>query len=450
MKRVLLKGGRIVDPATRTDGRLDLLVEGGRVVAREASIQSSDDTQVVDVSGLVVTPGIVDMHVHFREPGREDEETILSGSVAAAHGGVTSVAAMPNTQPAIDTRSWVEYVLERESPINVYAIAAATVGRDGKQLTEMAELAEAGAVAFSDDGNPIVSATMMRRALEYSSMVGRPLISHCEDPDLSRDGVANEGLASTRAGLKPVPGAAEETMVARDIILARVTGARLHIAHVSTAGSVELVRRAKEDGIAVTCETCPHYFSLTDDEVRTYDTSVRVNPPLRSRSDVDAIRDGLADGTIDAIASDHAPHSLEEKQVEFDAAPPGMTGVETLLPVTMTYLVQPGFVTLERAVELMTADPANILGIIAGSLEVGAPADVVAFDADRGWTPTKEWFRSKSGNSPFIGRALRGRALFTMVRGEVVFEEEERNAGAGDRNAHEENGSGPRELTLLA
>ncbi len=450
MTRVLLKGGRLIDPATRTDERLDLLIEGGRVVGREPDIDASGDVRVTDVSGLVVAPGLVDMHVHFREPGREDEETILSGSIAAAHGGVTSVAAMPNTEPAIDTRSWVDYVLERESPINVYAIAAVTVGRQGRMLTEMAELAEAGAVAFSDDGNPIVSATMMRRALEYASMVGRLVIAHCEDPDLSRDGVANEGLASTMSGLKPVPAAAEETMVARDVILAGLTGARLHVAHVSTRGSVELIRRAKEDGVAVTCETCPHYFSLTDDEVRTYDTSVRVNPPLRSREDVDAVREGLADGTIDAIASDHAPHSLEEKQVEFDAAPPGMIGVETLLPVTLTHLVRPGFVTLERAVELMTADPANILGIRAGSLEVGAPADVVAFDPGVEWTPEKEWFRSRSKNSPFIGRVLSGRAVLTMVRGEVVFEDERKTATTGERDAHEENGSGSRELPLLA
>ncbi len=449
MSRVLLKGGRLVDPATQTSGRFDLLIDGGRVVAREPEIEAAEGMRVIDVSGLVVAPGLVDMHVHFREPGREDEETVLSGSIAAAHGGVTSVAAMPNTEPAIDTRSWVEYVLDRESPINVYAIAAATVGRQGRALTEMAELAEAGAVAFSDDGNPIVSATMMRRALEYASMVNRPVISHCEDPDLSRDGVANEGFAATMAGLRPVPAAAEETMVARDIVLAGVTGARLHIAHVSTRGSVELVRRAKEDGIAVTCETCPHYFSLTDDEVRSYDTSMRVNPPLRNAADVEAVREGLADGTIDAIASDHAPHSLEEKQVEFDAAPPGMTGVETLLSVTLTHLVRPGFVTLERAVELMTTDPANILGIRAGSLEVGAPADVVAFDDNLDWIPEKDWFRSKSANSPFIGRPLRGRAVLTMVRGEVAFEEERKATEAGERDAQEENGGGSRELPLL-
>lgn len=449
MKRILLSGGRLVDPATRANEHLDVLIEGGRVVAREASLVAPEDAFVIDVSGLVITPGLVDMHVHFRDPGREDEETILTGSIAAAHGGVTSVAAMPNTEPAIDTRSWVEYVLERESPVNVYAIAAITMGREGKALTEMAELAEAGAVAFSDDGSPVRSATVMRRALEYSSMVGRPIVAHCEDVDLSGTGVANEGLSATKAGLRPIPAAAEEVMVARDTILARVTGARLHVAHVSTKGSVELIRRAKEDGVAVTCETCPHYFSLSDDEVRTYDTNVRVNPPLRSASDVAAVRQGLADGTIDAIASDHAPHSIEEKQVEFDAAPPGMIGVETLLPITITHLVEPGYVTLERAVELMTADPANILGIRAGSLEVGAPADVTVFDPKLGFTVTREWFRSKSKNSPFIGREMRGRALLTIVRGEVVFEEERGTAAPDEREAHEEGERGSRELSLL-
>jgi len=444
-----LRGGRLMDPASRTDDLLDVLIEEGKVVAREPAI-AADDATVIDVSGLVVAPGLVDMHVHFREPGREDEETILSGSLAAAHGGVTSVAPMPNTEPAIDSRSWVEYVIDHESPINVYPIAAVTVGRAGQQLTEMAKLAEAGAVAFSDDGSPVVDANVMRRALEYASMVGRTIVSHCEDPALVLGGVVNEGLASTMSGLRPVPAAAETTMVARDIILAGTTGARLHIAHVSTRGSVEMVRRAKDEGVEVTCETCPHYFSLTDDEVRTYDTNLRVNPPLRGEDDVQAIREGLADGTIDAIASDHAPHSLEEKQVEFDAAPPGMIGVETLLPVTLKYLVEPGHVTLDRALELMTTDPANILGIRAGTLEAGAPADVVVFDPERSWVPTREWFRSKSRNSPFIGRELRGAAVLTMVRGEVVFRDEEPTAASGEGDAGEESERRAGEIPLHA
>ncbi|MBD3348578.1 MAG: amidohydrolase family protein [Candidatus Eisenbacteria bacterium] len=449
MKRVLLKGGRLIDPSTDTDERLDVLVEDGRIAAREHSV-TAEDARVIDVSGLVVAPGLVDMHVHFRDPGREDEETILSGSTAAAHGGVTSVATMPNTDPSIDTRSWVEYIAGHESPINVFPIAAITMGRKGESLTEMAELARAGAVGFSDDGSPVVDANVMRRALEYASMVGRPVIAHCEDPALARDGVANEGPASTMSGLRPVPAAAEVTMVARDIVLAKATGARLHIAHVSTAGAVDLVRRAKEDGVDVTCETCPHYFSLTDNEVRTYDTNVRVNPPLRSESDVRAIREGLADGTIDVIASDHAPHSLEEKQVEFDAAPPGMIGVETLLPVALKYLVEPGHLSLGKTIELLACGPAGILGIERGTLTAGAAADVVVLDPERSWTPSREWFRSKSKNSPFIGRELRGRAVLTLVRGEVAFEHEDLAATPDEGDSGEEGDRSARQLPLHA
>jgi dihydroorotase len=449
MSRLLLRGGRVIDPATRLDDRVDLLIADGVIADVGGDIAPPDGTDVIDVEGTVVAPGLVDMHVHFRDPGREDEETILSGSIAAAHGGVTSVAAMPNTEPAIDTPSWVEYVGSVESPITVYPIAAITVGRKGKILTEMAELSAAGAVAFSDDGSPVSSGTVMRRALEYATMVGRPIVSHCEDLDLVAGGVANEGLASTLAGLRPIPAAAEEAMVARDILLARTTGARLHIAHVSTAGSVELVRRAKDDGIAVTCEACPHHFSLTDDAVRTYDTNTRVNPPLRSATDVAAIKVGLADGTIDAIASDHAPHSLEEKQVEFDAAPPGMIGVETLLPLTLTHLVQSGTITLERAIELLTTDPAKILGIPAGSLEIGAQADVVVFDPEWAWEVTRDWFRSKSKNSPFIGRTLKGRVILTVAKGEIVFRDEE-PTGVHHGDAQEEGEPEPRELPVHA
>jgi dihydroorotase len=449
MRKILLRGGRVIDPATRVDGQLDVLIAGGVVADRGSEVTPPSDAEVIDVGGMVVAPGLVDMHVHFRDPGREDEETILTGSIAAAHGGVTSVGAMPNTEPAIDTPSWVEYVASVESPITVYPIAAITVGRRGSTLTEMAELAAAGAVAFSDDGSPVASGTVMRRALEYASMVGRPIISHCEDLDLVAGGVANEGLASTLAGFRPIPAAAEEAMVARDLLLARTTGARLHIAHVSTRGSVDLIRRAKEDGIAVTCEACPHHFSLTDDAVRGYDTSTRVNPPLRSAADVAAIKVGLADGTIDAIASDHAPHSLEEKQVEFDAAPPGMIGVETLLPLTLTNLVQSGTITLERAIELLTTDPANILGIPAGSLEIGAVADVMVFDPEWAWEITRDWFRSKSKNSPFIGHTVKGRVILTVAKGEVVFRDEE-STGFDDGDAHAEGEPEPRELPVHA
>jgi dihydroorotase len=449
MRKTLLRGGHLVDPATRTDARLDLLIVDGVIAARAAALAPDEETRVVEVAGAVVAPGFVDIHVHLREPGREDEETIASGSVAAAHGGVTSVAAMPNTEPAIDTASWVEYVRTRESVVRVYPVAAITVGRAGKALTEMAELAAAGAVAFSDDGSPVASATVMRRALEYSILADRPVISHCEDRDLSANGLMHEGLASTIAGLRGIPAAAEEVAVARDLILARTTGAKLHVAHVSTRGSVELVRRAKEDGIAVTCETCPHYFCLTDQDVRTYDTSLRVNPPLRSADDVAAIKEGLSDGTIDAIASDHAPHSREEKQVEFDAAPPGMIGLETLLPLTLTHLVRPGVISLERAIELLSTDPASILALPGGSLAVGSPADVAVFDPDVQWTVAGDWFLSKSRNSPFIGRTLAGRVLLTVSRGEIVFEDK-RPGDARDGDAREEGTSDRRELSCHA
>jgi len=423
VRKLLIRGGRLMDPDTRTDERLDLLIVDGVVAERAPGLTPDEETSVIEAAGAIVAPGLVDMHVHLREPGREDEETIESGSRAAAHGGITAMAAMPNTEPAIDTASWVEFVRNHESQITVYPIAAVTKGRAGETLTEMAELARAGAVAFSDDGSPVVSPSIMRRALEYSAMVGLPIVSHCEELGLVGAGVMHEGLASTMAGLRPIPAAAEEIAVARDIILAKMTGASLHIAHVSTKGSVELVRRAKDEGVAVTCETCPHYFTLTDDDVRSYDTSMRVNPPLRSASDVAVIKVGLADGTIDAIASDHAPHSLEEKQVEFDAAPPGMIGLETLLPLTLTQLVQPGTVTLERAIELMSTDPASILGIPHGSLAVGAPADVTVFDPDWVWEITEDWFVSKSKNSPFTGLKVQGRVTHTVSRGEIVFEE---------------------------
>ncbi len=445
MKRMILRGGRVIDPASNTDATLDVLIADGAIAEIGSSIDAADATEI-DVSGLVVAPGLVDIHVHLREPGREDEETIASGTHAAVHGGVTTVAAMPNTEPAIDDPSWVEYVRARGREATVHPIAAITMGREGKTLTGMAELEAAGAVAFSDDGCSVLSANVMRRALEYASMVGRPVIAHCEDPALVGHGVMHEGLASTRAGLRPIPAAAEEVMVARDIILAADTGARLHIAHVSTAGSVELVRRAKADGVPVTCETCPHYFSLTDDDVRSYDTSLRVNPPLRTSADVVAIMEGLADGTIDAIASDHAPHSLEEKQVEFDAAPPGMIGLETLLPVTLTHLVHSGAMTLPAALGLLTSGPARALDIPGGTLEVGVQADIVVFDPNTEWTVGADWFRSKSRNSPFVGRTLTGRVRMTISRGRIVFEEESHDEGCSGGGC----GSGNAERDELA
>jgi dihydroorotase len=424
MSRILVRGGRVVDPAAGTDGTLDLLIDGDRVAEVGSSIDASNVETTIDATGLVVCPGLVDIHVHLREPGNEDAETIESGARAAAHGGVTTVAAMPNTNPPIDTPSWVDFVATHAADVTVRPIAAITVGRKGETLTEMAELRDAGAVAFSDDGCSVLDAGLLRRALEYARMLDLPIVSHCEDPALVGAGTANEGLSSTRAGLRPVPAAAEDVIVARDVILAGATGARLHVAHVSTAGAVGIIRRAKADGVAVTAETCPHYFSLTDEEVLTYDTSVRVNPPLRSERDVEAVRAGLADGTIDAVASDHAPHTHEDKEVEFDAAPPGMIGLETLLPVTLTHLVAPGALGLPEAIRLVTVGPARALGIEGGTLAPGAQADVCVFDPGAVWTVERSWFRSKSRNSPWIGRELTGRVVTTISRGRIVSAED--------------------------
>ncbi len=442
MKRTLIRNGRVIDPASGTDDALDLLIENGRIADVSGGIEADDVETTLDATDLIVAPGLVDIHVHLREPGNEDAETIASGARAAAHGGVTTVAAMPNTEPPIDSASWVEFVATRDADIRVHPIAAITQGRRGETLTEMAELKEAGAVAFSDDGRSVVNAGLMRRALDYAGMVGLPIVSHCEDPALAGSGTANEGLSSTKAGLKPVPAAAEEIMVARDVLLARTTGARLHIAHVSTAGSVDIIRRAKADGVPVTSETCPHYFSLTDEEILTYDTSVRVNPPLRSAADVEAIRRGLADGTIDAIASDHAPHTHEDKEVEFDAAPPGMIGLETLLPVTLTHLVGSGTVGLERALSLLTDGPAGALGLSGGTLAPGAPADVCVFDPSEVRTIESSWFRSKSKNSPWIGRELTGIVVATICRGEIVCAENGRSGGSSDESEDSQAGRG--------
>jgi len=429
MSRILVKGGRVVDPVVGVDDTLDLVIDGGKIGEVSKSIEANDVETTVEADGLIVAPGLVDIHVHLREPGNEDAETIESGARAAAHGGVTTVAAMPNTDPPIDSASWVEFVATRPAAVSVHPIAAITMGRRGKQLTEMSELRDAGAVAFSDDGCSVLDAGLMRRALDYARMVGLPVISHCEDPTLAGSGTANESYSSTRAGLTPVPAAAEEVMVARDIILARTTGARLHVAHISTAGSVELVRRAKADGVPITCETCPHYFSLTDEEVLSYDSSVRVNPPLRSAADVRAVRAGLADGTIDAVASDHAPHTHEDKEVEFDAAPPGMIGLETLLPVTLTHLVLEKVLDLNRAITLLTAGPAGVLGLAAGTLSPGANADVCIIDPTATRTIEPSWFVSKSRNSPWIGRELQGFAVTTIRRGEIVSAEYDRAGG---------------------
>ncbi len=362
------------------------------------------------------------MHVHLREPGREDEETIVSGAAAAVSGGFTSLACMPNTEPPLDTESAVRFVLREaeKTGVHIYPVAAVTKGSQGKELTEIAALVQAGAVAVSDDGSPVSSPDLMRRALEYTKMFDIPVISHAEELTLTANGLMHEGKMSARLGLRGMPSVAEELMVARDIALAEYTGGRLHVAHVSTARSVELIRQAKRRGLRVTAEVTPHHFTLTDETLVFFDANLKVNPPLRTAADVEALKNGLADGTIDVIASDHAPHAHEEKEVEFDAAPFGMIGLETALGLVLSELVEPGFLTLSEAMAKMTIGPARILGIPDGQLTVGGNATMTIFDPARPWVVDVNRFRSQSRNSPFAGRELRGRVEIVMICGEPV------------------------------
>lgn len=432
-ERLLIEGGRVVDPSRSVDGLLDVLIEDGvvRAVAPNLGANRKEYSRIVDAKGLVVAPGFVDMHVHLREPGNEEEETISSGAAAAAAGGFTSVAAMPNTDPAVDNEAACEFQVNqgrRAMKARVYPIGAITKGRKGDELSEMGGMVRGGAVGFSDDGSPVKNPEVMRRGLLYAKMFDKVVIDHAEDPDLAGRGVMHAGLVSMVLGLPGKSSASEEVMVARDITLAEITGGRLHIAHVSTRGSVELVRRAKARGVKVTAEAAPHHFSLTDEAVRSFDPNFKMNPPLRTADDVQAILDGLRDGTIDAIASDHAPHSQEAKSVEFQDAPNGVIGLETNVPVAFTRLVEERGFPLARFVELLSSGPARILGIPAGSLAPGSAADVTILDLETPWVIEREGFRSKSRNSPFHGWAVRGRAVATLVGGRVVHELE--RAGA--------------------
>ena len=419
--KLALKGGRVVDPRNGLDGTMDVLIEEGKIVAIGMDLGGSlgpQDGRVLDVSGKAVLPGLIDMHVHLREPGREDEETIETGTLAAARGGFVAVACMPNTDPPLDTGAAVTFVLSRAREtghVRVLPVGAITKGLAGVELAEVGELRKAGAVAISDDGHPVASSRVMRYAMEYASMFDIPVISHAEDVELSAGGAINEGYWSTRLGLPGIPAAAEEAMVARDILLAELTGARLHIAHVSTAGSVDLVRRAKERGVKVTCEATPHHFTLTDAATAGYDANTKVNPPLRTERDVEALRRGLADGTIDAIASDHAPHTAEEKEVEYELAAFGMIGLETALPLAITELVKTGVLALGQLVERMSYAPARILGLDWPGLVPGAPANITVVDPDASFTVDPSTFASLSPNTPFGGRRLFGRVFATVV-----------------------------------
>ncbi|OGX42731.1 MAG: dihydroorotase [Omnitrophica WOR_2 bacterium RIFCSPLOWO2_12_FULL_51_24] len=426
---ILLKGGHVVDPANNIDSEMDVLIKDDKIEQVAKNIKASgipQEAKTIDCKGKMVFPGLIDMHTHLRQPGREDEETFLTGSRAALKGGFTSVLCMANTNPVIDNKGMVEYVYSESAKaglINIYPVAAVTKGLEGKELTEIGQIAEAGAKALSDDGKPVMNAEILRRALEYSKMFGLPVISHCEDMNLSMNGVMNEGFVSTKLGLKGIPRTSEIVMVMRDIELMRLSGARLHIAHVSAKESVEAVREAKKRGIKVTCETCPHYFMLTEDAVIGFNTNAKVNPPLRTKEDVEAIKKGLADGVIDVIATDHAPHSLEEKDVEFDFAAAGMIGLEFALSLANPELIKSKVLGWSDLIRRMAVNPAKIIDLQGkGSLAAGSDADVAVFDAGAEWVVEGKRIESRSKNTPLIGRKMCGAVVLTIVGGKIKYE----------------------------
>ncbi len=423
---LLLKGGFVVDPVKGTTSRLDVLVKGGKIAALAPQIDASAG-EVVLVDGCYVCPGFVDMHCHLREPGEEYKETILTGARAAARGGFTAVVCMGNTRPPADSRAVIEFIKRQAgaAPVPVYPVGCATKERKGEELAEIGDLAEAGVVALSDDGNPIMNSEVLRRVLEYSLMFDLPVISHCEDQNLSANGVMHEGFISTVLGLRGIPRAAEEVHVARDLILAEMTGARLHVAHVSSAGSVELIRDAKRRGVRVTAEATPHHLCLTDEAVQTFDTNTKVNPPLRTRRDIEALVAGLQDGTIDVIATDHAPHSLEEKEVEFNYAPFGISGLETAVPLVWEHLVARGILSPVQLVQKMAFNPARILGLPERVIEAGKEANLTVIDPDLKLPVRVKDFVSLGKNSPFDGWELRGWPVLTVVAGKIVMHRED-------------------------
>jgi dihydroorotase len=422
---ILLRGGRVIDPSRGTDEVADVYLEGGKVASVGQGIAGADDAIRIDARGKVVAPGLIDLHTHLREPGQEELETVASGAMAAAAGGFTAVCAMPNTDPVTDNQAAVGFIVaqaQRAGKARVYPIGAISVGEKGQQLAEFGELVGAGAVAVSDDGKPVMSSHLMRTALEYAQVFGIPVADHCEDLTLAQGGAMHEGIVSTRLGLKGIPSAAEEIMVARDIILAELTGGHVHLCHMSTRGSVELIRRAKDRGLRVTAEACPHHFTLTHHACEGYDTNAKMNPPLREEADREAIRQALRDGTIDVVATDHAPHHYDAKEREFDDAPNGIIGLETALGLAVTELVCGGLLTLPELVARMSTMPAKVFKLPGGTLAPGALADVVVLDPQADWEVRPEAFYSKSRNTPFAGRRLTGRAELTIVRGQVVFD----------------------------
>ncbi len=409
---IVLRQARIVDPLTGTDRVADLFIHDG-IIEKIGDTALAKDAEVVDLRGKIVAPGFCDMHVHLREPGYEYKETIESGTRAAAAGGFTAICCMPNTSPAIDDASVVKNILLTSKKVNngivdVHPIAAVTKGREGKELAPMIELVRSGAIGFSDDGAPVMDAEVMRRALEYAGMLNCPVIQHAEDITMSKGGVMNEGFMSTRLGMPGIPAVAEEVMITRDIHLVRYTGGKYHVAHISTRGSVGLVRQAKRDNIPVTCEVTPHHFTLTDESLGSYDTNFKMNPPLRTREDVEAVREGLRDGTIDVIATDHAPHSYDDKEVEFQYAPFGIVGLETAIGLAMTHLVGSTYLTVGQMVEKFSVNPRRILGLRPLRISEGEPANLTILDPDDEWVVDVNRFKSKSKNSPFDGWKLKG------------------------------------------
>jgi dihydroorotase len=423
--RTLIKDGHLIDPANKRNGKFDVLINKGKIEAVEPSGKLKDiaDSKTIDAKGAIVAPGFCDMHVHFREPGHEYKETIQTGSESAAAGGFTTVAVMPNTFPVNDNRSVTDFILtqaKETSSINILPIGAITKGLKGEALSDMGELKEAGCIGYSDDGRPVSDSEIMRRALEYSKMFGLPCIQHSEVLELTEGGSMNEGVVSTELGLKGMPTEAEDIMVHRDISLLPKTGGRLHVAHISSGGSVELVRQAKAKGLPVTCEVAPHHFTLTHEECRGYNTNAKMSPPLRTDSDLELIQEGMRDGTIDIIATDHAPHDLVDKQVEFSKACFGIVGLETALPLTLK-MVDKKIISLEKAIDMLTLQPNRIFGLDKGTLGIGKVADIALFDDKEEYSIDPSKFKSRSKNSPYAGWKVRGKILHTLVNGKTVF-----------------------------
>ena len=419
-----IRGGRVLDPRQGTFDELDVVVQDGKIARVGKALATPVGAITVDARGKIIAPGFVDLHAHLREPGEEGKETIETGSASAASGGFTALCAMPNTQPPNDCRAITMLIKTRAREVggvHVYPIGAVSRGLKGEALSDVGELKEAGVVALSDDGRCVMNARLMRRALEYGRTFDLPIIQHAEDHDLTHGGSMNEGESSTRAGIPGQPAVAEQVIVARDLILVEMTGARYHVAHVSCARTVEMIRAAKARGLPVTCEVTPHHLVLTDDACLGYDTSTKMYPPLRTRADTVALAEGLADGTIDAIATDHAPHSPNQKQVEFDCAAFGVIGLETALPIALS-LVRSGALTLQRAIEVLTSAPARTLKLPGGSIPEGAPADLVVLDTEREWVVDRDSIASKSMNTPFSGQKMRGRAVLTVASGRVLFD----------------------------